>query len=308
MDFSRSQSRLTSRRVASSCCLLVASLLLAPQLQTKAFALGEEGFGNKPFSNANYKDWPGVLPVLNHKGRVYHRWVNGNEDFYFQGDAGALNEALENFANVESDNKRVVILADAGNTKSFDGKREFPYDWKVHLCGGIARAFSTRHNDPPIHDLGPTLTIRVGGKVKLQDIRVPATLQLESIDDLRDRYYLGLKKGDNQVSGYAAVYLSEVDPHSPKSADRIGALVKSGTNEWTLRCALSSLARMKTVSKEVKTTVSSFETTDDNVQKDLDKAITALSDLEVSKDTDKARVKSEKEISDFVKKHAKKNE
>ena len=44
-----------------------------------ARALGTEDFGNAPLNAANYTDWPGIMPVVNHPSRVYHWWVNGNE-------------------------------------------------------------------------------------------------------------------------------------------------------------------------------------------------------------------------------------
>jgi hypothetical protein len=38
----------------------------------RAWALGEEHFGNDPLSDANYGDWPGAMPLINNESRVYH--------------------------------------------------------------------------------------------------------------------------------------------------------------------------------------------------------------------------------------------
>src|SRR5262245_33840096 len=74
-----------------------------------AWALGEEDFGNAPLSDANYTDWPGIMPVVNHAARVYHWWVNGNEEFYYEGDAAAVNETLKKFAEAKSGTREAGV-------------------------------------------------------------------------------------------------------------------------------------------------------------------------------------------------------
>ena len=48
--------------------------------------MGEETIGNEPFHDANFQDWPNIMPVINNQSRVYHTWVNGDERFYFDSD------------------------------------------------------------------------------------------------------------------------------------------------------------------------------------------------------------------------------
>lgn len=62
-----------------------------------AWGFGEESFGNSPVGDN--PEWSrGVLAVANHPSRVYRRWINGNESFFFAGAAADLNAALEAFA------------------------------------------------------------------------------------------------------------------------------------------------------------------------------------------------------------------
>jgi len=115
--------------------LLVAAAVLTP---APAFALGTETFGNAP--QVKQPQWAeGVVDVVNLKSRVYQRWVNGDESFYYQGDAKALNETLKAFAAVKDDERIVILRPGKAETKSFQGK-VVAYDWDLHVPSGIYRA------------------------------------------------------------------------------------------------------------------------------------------------------------------------
>src|SRR5262249_10236991 len=78
-----------------------------------ALALGMETFGNSPA--VKQPDWAdGVVDVVNLKSRVYSQWVNGNENFFYRGNAQALNEALEKFAAVKAEIRQLILLPGAG--------------------------------------------------------------------------------------------------------------------------------------------------------------------------------------------------
>lgn len=118
---------------------LLALLFVLP---STALALGEESFGNAPV--VKQPEWAdGVLAVANLKTRVYRRWVNGNESFYFQGDARALNEALRHYAAVKADKRQLLLLPGPGKTRSFSGK-DLAFDWELHVPTGIYRAMAKR--------------------------------------------------------------------------------------------------------------------------------------------------------------------
>jgi len=64
--------------------------------------LGEEHFGNAALNEANFQDWPGIMPLVNHPSRVYHSWVNGNEHFYYRGDTPALNKDEDDWVKLNA--------------------------------------------------------------------------------------------------------------------------------------------------------------------------------------------------------------
>jgi hypothetical protein len=114
----------------------VAALLLA--LPSAVLALATETLGNAPM--VKQPEWAdGVLEVVNLKSRVYSYWVNGNENFFYKGDARAVNEALRKYAAVKEDVRRVVLLPGPGKTQSFS-RKPIDFDWQLHVPTGIYKA------------------------------------------------------------------------------------------------------------------------------------------------------------------------
>ena len=155
-------------------CLVaaVAMAFFGPWVAQKAFALATETKGSVPLSEKNYTEWQGVMPLVNDKARVYENWVNGNERLFYKGTTKELNAALANFAKVEVKNHVVVLRPGPAVQHAFD-KTEIPYNWELHVIGGLAR---TQANDN-IEDLewqkDPVLTIYLGGDIDLGKIEVP---------------------------------------------------------------------------------------------------------------------------------------
>jgi hypothetical protein len=119
--------------------LAVALLLTLP---ASVLALGTETFGNAPV--VRQPEWSdGVLEVVNLKSRVYSVWVNGNEQFFYRGNAEALNEALRKFAGIASDVHEVIILPGTGKTRSFRGEK-IDFDWQLHVPSGIYKAVTKK--------------------------------------------------------------------------------------------------------------------------------------------------------------------
>src|SRR5262245_44235735 len=118
----------------------LATLLLASP--ARALALATETFGNAP--TVKQPDWAeGVLGVVNLKSRVYSYWVNGNENFFYRGDAQALSEALRQFAAVKDDVRQLILLPGAGKAQSLRGQA-IAFDWQFHVPSGIYKAVSGR--------------------------------------------------------------------------------------------------------------------------------------------------------------------
>ncbi|MCI0376832.1 MAG: HEAT repeat domain-containing protein [Gemmataceae bacterium] len=119
---------------------VVITLLFA--LPGNVFALGTETFGNAPA--VEQPEWAkGVIDVVNLKSRVYSKWVNGNENFYYRGNAQALTEALRKFAEVKAEIRHLILLPGSGKTQSFD-RKPIDFDWQLHVPSGIYLAVSKR--------------------------------------------------------------------------------------------------------------------------------------------------------------------
>jgi hypothetical protein len=208
-------------------------------LGTELLGMGTEDFGNAPLGAANYRQWKGVMPVVNHAGRVYHTWVNGNEHFYYQGDTDALNDALRRFAAIEADVREVVLRPGTGETKSFRGKK-VTYDWLLHIQGGISRQEEKGTN---IWDKHPTMSVFVGcDNVELEKIKIPEGVVVLEVADLTARYLKGLESDDHTVRGYAAYFLAKVDPYNRENAAAVARLL-GDEESWVRSMAVGALAR-----------------------------------------------------------------
>src|SRR5262245_15341995 len=125
------------KTVASSA---VVTLLLV--LPPRILALGMETFGNAPA--AKQPDWAeGILEVVNLKSRVSSQWVNGNENFFYRGNAQTLNEALQKYAAVKDDVRQLILLPGSGQTQTF-ARKPVPYDWQLHVPSGIYKAVAKK--------------------------------------------------------------------------------------------------------------------------------------------------------------------
>src|SRR5262245_47691959 len=129
------------------------ALALCTALPTLALALATESFGNAPV--VRQPDWAdGVLEVVNLKSRVYSVWVNGNESFYYHGNADAINDALQKYAAIAGGAHEVILLPGAGQGRSFNGK-QIDFDWQLHVPSGIYKAVFKKTD--------PVLTIYIRG-------------------------------------------------------------------------------------------------------------------------------------------------
>ena len=111
-------------------------------LPATVLALGMETFGNAPA--VKQPDWAdGVVDVVNLKSRVYSQWVNGNENFFYRGNAQALNQALRKYAAVKADVRQLILLPGSGKTMTFD-RKPIDFDWQLHVPSGIYKAVAKK--------------------------------------------------------------------------------------------------------------------------------------------------------------------
>jgi hypothetical protein len=122
----------------------VAAAVALLAVPATALALAEGGEGNAP--RVKQPEWAeGVIDVVNLKSRVYYFWVNGNENFYYRGDAKALNEALRTYAAVKADQRRLVLLPGRKQTMSL-GRKTLEFNWQFHVPSGIYLAITKNKN------------------------------------------------------------------------------------------------------------------------------------------------------------------
>lgn len=203
------------------------------------FAWATQRIGNAPFHEVNYKDWPGIMPVINHTTRVYQVWVNGNENFYYRGATADLNDCLKKFADTPAEVREVLIRPGPGKTKTFDGDA-VPYDWQLSIIGGISKHLTTLDRGSKIWSKHPTLIVYIGDRITLSKIQIPEGLKVIEIRDLKKRYHQGLLSSDKTVRGWGAGRLARLDPYDNANLERIIKLLKDD-DQWVRLNAVGAL-------------------------------------------------------------------
>jgi hypothetical protein len=267
-----------------STCLTFAVLALC--LPGKAWALATEDFGNAPRNELNYKDWQGIMPVVNHSSRVYHWWCNGNEQFYYRGDTATLNDALQKFAAIRAEVHEVLLQPGPGVTHSFDGAKTIPYDWNLHIIGGIAKHHPTKSaRGDELWSEFPTMAVCVGGDISLEKIEIPEGVAIIDLAGLSRRYREALASKDREVRGWGAGQLAELDPYDTENLSAIAKLLKD-EDEWVQRNAVGAVATFGRKAKPLLPVLRDMLATQNKQFKDsVEKAI---EEIQQAKDTSAA--------------------
>jgi hypothetical protein len=222
----------------TSTCLTLAVLSLC--LANRVWAVGMEDVGNAALSEPHYRDWQGVMPLVNHPSRVYHSWVNGDEQFYYRGDTKALNDALQKFAAVNTEVHEVLLQPGPGITHSFD-TQTIPYNWNLHIIGGVSRHLTTLDQGEKIWSKSPTMTVCVGGDIALEKTEIPTGVSVVDLSDLSRRYREALTSTDKTVRGWGAGHLARLDPYNTDNLGAIATLLKD-EDEWVRRNVVGAVA------------------------------------------------------------------
>ena len=276
---------------------LLMGIAFAP---TKASAMGEEGFGNAAKSGANYDAWPGILPVINDKHRVYFWWVNGNEKFFFDGDTAALNRTLIDFSKSESPTLEVVLRPGPGQTNTFNQKKAVDFNWELHLIGGIAATMRRLDRGENIWVSHPVLTIYVGDKIKLDQLKIPGNVRVSQIADLQSRYAEALGSTDKTVRGWASGNIASLDRFNSAAMYRVTKLL-TDEDDWIKLNAIGALksygAKAQPALKQLR---EAAESEDDNLSKRAKEAIKAIESAKTDKAAEEKHVATIKAIAKFV--------
>lgn len=208
------------------------------------FALGTESFGNQPV--VAQPEWPaGTADAVNLQSRVYSRWINGNESFFFRGATTDLQQALSAFAAIKVDPTlplEVIVVPIPGETKTFKGTA-VACDWELRVPSGLYLARARKASAPDILPLQPSLVIFAGSKtVDLTAVRFPAGVKVIGPDELVECHLQGLKSSNDDV---VATSLQSLGEHSwaLKSLDPVIACLRS-EREYVRVCAAGALGQI----------------------------------------------------------------
>jgi hypothetical protein len=213
--------------------------LLAGSAPARLHGMGSEALGNEPVGAQ--PEWsPGVLEVANLKSRVYTRWINGNESFFFQGDERALAETLSRFAAVEAPVREVILLPGHGETRTFEGM-PVSFDWELDVPSGIYlhQARSEKGTEVFYRHARLLIFVRTGGPA-LERVKIPAGVSVSGLDELVARYRKGLGSEDVTTRGQAAYLMGLY----PAAEDSISPLVDRlrDKESYVRLCAAGALA------------------------------------------------------------------
>ena len=229
--------------------LIVVSLtIVQPGTASKVGMMGEETIGNKPFNGANFKPWPGILPVINNKSRVYHTWVNGDERFYFSPTTEQLNQLLADFGKLKG-KREVLVVPQAKNVSTFDQKKSFDFNCQLQLVGGVAKLTAGKAKGSLYWPLEPQLTIHVTPKTDLKKLTIPKGVQLVSLSEIKARYKSGLDSTASEVRGYGIGFFVGADPYDGESLKTVAGLVVDA-DQWVALNAISYIGKFGPKAKD----------------------------------------------------------
>ncbi len=260
----------------------LAFALLALSPSGRAWAGGLEHFGNHDLGEANYRDWPGVMPLVNHPSRVYHTWYNGNEDFYFRGDTTALNDALRKFAASKAEVHEVLLRPAPCVAVSSSRAKTIPYNWNLHIVGGFAPHLTTLDRGNKIWSKHPTMTVCVGRDIDLDKIEVPEGVSIVDLADLSRRYREALASKDENVRGLGAHQLARLDPYDAENLAAVASLLKD-EDDWVRRNAVGALAVFGKKAESIVPTLREMLSTQDSQLKA--RVQKTIEDIQQAKDT-----------------------
>ena len=262
---------------------LLLVLFLSIVAGTKVFGLGEETFGNKPFPESNFGDWPNVMPVINDTHRVYHSWVNGNENFYLRGNTDALNIALKSFAQVKAEKLTVILRPAPGRVSSFNEEQKFDFNWQLHLLGGIAKHMSTRDQGSNVWDPNPEFIIYVGGDIVLDKIEIPENLDVLQLADLKARDEKSLKSTHTDVRGRTCGQIAALDQYDAASVQKIAAMLNDD-EDWVKLNATGALSVFTAHASEAEKALRNVETDDVKLKERIESTLKTLQESVASKE------------------------
>jgi hypothetical protein len=154
--------------------------------------------------------------------------------FYYKGDATAVSAALEAFAASKQDVHEVVLRPGKGVTHPMVEKRSIPFDWNVHIVGGIAKVMNRDDLGAKVWNRWPMITIYFDPDAKpanpanidLDAIKIPAGIKFLEVSDLSSRYREALASKTQDVRGWTCGELAELDRYDAASRDAVAKMLQ----------------------------------------------------------------------------------
>jgi len=155
----------------------IAIITLMFLVPTLVWALGSD----HPKQPVNNDKWPkGLAELVNAENRVHGYFVNWEDVFFFKGDTAALNDFLTKYSRLPDTTLHVVIHPGRLEVRSPWDKqpRDIAADWQIYASPFTRDQVQAAGVKP-----GPFVTrldVWLGGSVKLDELRVPEKVSVES--------------------------------------------------------------------------------------------------------------------------------
>jgi hypothetical protein len=163
----------------------LSALLLVMAAAAAVFGLGMNYPNDRPITAQ--PEWPaGVGDLANFKGRVNAYMVNSNDWAFFTGDAKALREFLDRYAEVKDIPHVLVLHPGRGLTGGLGDEPKTPFDWSLDIIrrgwgGEMPEAFK---NSPSKYVV--TVHVWLGGNIGLKGLDIPLSVEAQSSNELEN--------------------------------------------------------------------------------------------------------------------------
>jgi hypothetical protein len=230
----------TMRAISRDCTAAWLLVLLIGSLAGRASAETSQEEGNDTVPVPQGWQDTGIGAVLNHPSRALRQVGPGYEQFYYRGDARALNDILRRFAATELPVREVALQPGVARTWAVNQGRSLRYDWDLRLLtlttlvAPQPPAVDPHRGQKPYH-LGevvagrrhPSLAVFVGAaSFHLCEIDIPAGITVVGPAELRERYVQALGSDDSLERGEAACCLAQLEPYNEANLRLFVAMLK----------------------------------------------------------------------------------
>jgi len=157
--------------------IMMVFFLLLSTFTPCVFGLAQESFGNFPVSPK--QDWPmGIEALIKSPGRIYSRWVNGDERFYYAGEVKMLNDFLKLFGTIKTPVHLLIIDEEWNKVTPFNGS-PLRYDWMLRVPSGLYRAHTIKEKGTDANEQYPSIYIAAySDRINFDYLIIPENIKM----------------------------------------------------------------------------------------------------------------------------------